>query len=788
MMHSSCIGIADALQKGMGALAFAALTFLSVSTASAADLLRPRLKPSKQPAPREAAAGRFRAVEVHLQALEATTCEVTLFPGETLSLERVEWTQLPNGDRVWSGRIVNEPLSRATFAVRGKTLSGVIDRAMTTGNELFEITPSPSGYQVFQHDPDRLPPVLSQTLPAPIPTGRQAVPAGADPTVDQPVIDLMVVYTPASRARYGKEGLEAKILQAVADANTAFVNSRINARFALVHLSEIAYTETGLSSTALVALQRTSDGQLDEVHALRDAHGADLVALISEDTSSCGLSYVMATPSPGFAGNAFSVVYSGCLASLSLAHELGHLLGCQHDRSSTSGAAAFPYAYGWRQCDPDGPQFRTIMAEACGGAIRVNYFSNPALEYSGSPLGIDATLDPSNGADNARAINQTASIAAAFRTLPPAAPTGLAANLQGTPAVQLSWTDNASSESEYIVERSTGASPASWTVLAVLPRDTTGHTDNTVAVGTTFSYRVFARNSAGSSASTATVTVTVPAPVPKTPSNITANAAPGQVSIGWTDESDNETGFRLERSANGGVFFFWIQLPANTTSYLDPQVSTGGTYAYRISAVNAAGRSGTIESAAVVVPSAIPPAPTNVSLTATPSSVTVTWLDLASNETGYRLERSANGGAFLLWINLPANTTSYTDTLVTTGSTYSYRLIANSTTGSSPPSSAPSITVPGIPPTAPAGLVAAAVSRTQINLNWSDTSLTETGFTIDRSLNGTSWTPLANVGPNVQTYSNTGLKQNTLYYYRVRAYNAWGSSPATAVVSLRTNP
>lgn len=788
MMHSSCIGIADALQKGMGALAFAALTFLSVSTASAADLLRPRLKPSKQPAPREAAAGRSRAVEVHLPALEASTCEVTLFPGETLSLERLEWTQLPNGDRIWSGRIANEPLSRATFAVRGKTLSGVIDRAMTSGNELFEITPSPAGYQVFQHDPERLPPVLSQTLPAPIPTGRQAVPAGTDPASDQPVIDLMVVYTPASRARYGKEGLEAKILQAVADANTAFVNSRINARFALVHLREVAYTENGLSSTALVALQRTTDGQLDEVHALRDTYGADLVALISEDTSSCGLSYVMTTPSPGFAGNAFSVVYSGCLASLSLAHELGHLLGCQHDRSSTSGAAAFPFAYGWRQCDPSGPQFRTIMAEACGGAIRVNYFSNPALEYSGSPLGIDAVLDPTNGADNARAINQTASIAAAFRTLPPSAPTELAANLLVTPAVQLKWTDNALNESEYIVERGIGASPTTWTVLTVLPRDTTGHTDNTVTVATTYSYRVFARNSAGPSSSTAAVAITVPAPAPRTPSNLVATAAPGQVTVRWTDESDNETGFRLERSANGGAFFFWIQLPANTATYLDPQVSTGGTYAYRVSAINAAGRSGTIESPAVVVPSAIPPAPSNVSLTATPTTVNISWLDLAPNETGYRLERSANGGTFLLWIILPANTTSYTDTLVTTGTTYSYRLIATSAEGSSAPSATPSITVPGVPPTAPTGLIATPASRTQITLSWTDTSMNETGYTIDRSLNGTSWTPLVNLGPNVQTYSNTGLKQNTLYYYRVRAYNAWGSSPASAVVSLRTNP
>jgi|GEM_PF-4470116 len=70
----------------------------------------------------------------------------------------------------------------------------------------------------------------------------------------------MVLYTPASRVRYGQAGMEAKILQSVAEANTAMQNSQIQAQFSLVHMGEVAYTESGSMSVTLTALQRTTDG------------------------------------------------------------------------------------------------------------------------------------------------------------------------------------------------------------------------------------------------------------------------------------------------------------------------------------------------------------------------------------------------------------------------------------------------------------------------------------------------------------------------------------------------
>ena len=74
-------------------------------------------------------------------------------------------------------------------------------------------------------------------------------------------------------------------------------------------------------------------------------------------------------------------------------------------------------------------------------------------------------------------------------------------------------------------------------------------------------------------------------------------------------------------------------------------------------------------------------------------------------------------------------------------------------------------------PEAPSSLSATSVSRTRIDLAWVDNSNNETGFKIERSLNGTSWAQIATVGAGITSYNDTGLTCGTTYYYRVCAYN-----------------
>jgi hypothetical protein len=78
------------------------------------------------------------------------------------------------------------------------------------------------------------------------------------------------------------------------------------------------------------------------------------------------------------------------------------------------------------------------------------------------------------------------------------------------------------------------------------------------------------------------------------------------------------------------------------------------------------------------------------------------------------------------------------------------------------------------PPSAPTALVVQRNSKTKATLTWTDNSGNETGFQIERSADGTTFTQIATVGANVTTYQDSGV--NKAYYYRVRAFNSAGNS------------
>jgi len=298
-------------------------------------------------------------------------------------------------------------------------------------------------------------------------------------------------------------------------------------------------------------------------------------------------------------------------------------------------------------------------------------------------------LDPANAADNVRSMNNTAATMAAFRSSAvtlPAAPTGLTATAVAYNQINLSWVDNASNESNYTVERSINGS--TWSEIATLSANTVSFSSTGLSASTTYYFRVRASNSAGYSGySTASATTpSVQTTPPAAPSNLFANAiSSSQINLTWTDQSSNEDGFRIERSTDGANFGLVTTVGANVTSYADTGRNAGTTYYYRVQAYNAGGNSGYVAAStttqAVVAP---PAAPSNLSAsTVSPSQLGLTWTQNSSNENGFYLERSLNGSSWLQYKTLGPDVTGFTDSNLSHGTTYYYRIRAFNAAGMS---------------------------------------------------------------------------------------------------------
>jgi hypothetical protein len=177
----------------------------------------------------------------------------------------------------------------------------------------------------------------------------------------------------------------------------------------LVELREVPFVEAGRIESDLEILKQENDGALDEVGALRDAYGADVVQLVVEEGDGCGISYSMGKSGPSFSEWAFSVVERSCIdTTYAMAHELGHNLGCDHAPEDPMTRGAFSYSYGYKDLVAG---FRTIMAY--GPGRRVARFSSPRVLFEGVPTGTERQ-------DNARSLNELRGTFARFRSSLPA--------------------------------------------------------------------------------------------------------------------------------------------------------------------------------------------------------------------------------------------------------------------------------------------------------------------------------------------------------------------------------
>lgn len=277
--------------------------------------------------------------------------------------------------------------------------------------------------------------------------------------------------------------------------------------------------------------------------------------------------------------------------------------------------------------------------------------------------------------------------------LPPTTPTSLTASVAGTSEIDLNWSDTAGDQIGFQVQRS--IDNQTWSLIA--STTATSYSDSNLNDGTTFYYRIRAYSGSGSSAYTSAVSATTLLSPPAAPDNLSVTATQDhEIDLSWTDHSNNESGFYIERSLDGTIWSQIDSVAANMTSYSDTGLTGGKTYFYRVRAYNAGGTSAYTDVASIAALPAVVPASAASDLVASsmvPGTVNLNWTGNAGDD-GFLVQRSTDR---LNWTTVAdvGSATSYTDQSVNANSQYTYRILAYNPAGDAPPSHLLSLMTPG---------------------------------------------------------------------------------------------
>jgi hypothetical protein len=383
------------------------------------------------------------------------------------------------------------------------------------------------------------------------------------------------------------------------------------------------------------------------------------------------------------------------------------------------------------------------------------------------------------------------------------APTNVTATPVGDSQIDLAWTDNATTERGFEVFRSLTGIGGSYSRYARLRgANVTAYSDSQVTTGQEYCYQVSALESGAvsgpfSTGVCATIDDTPPTDAPTPPTGLSATTISDQrIDLAWIDQSDNESGFSVERATGAGGTFVEVDVVgSDATAFSDTGLAAQTEYCYQVRAYNAVGNSVYASIACSTTDDAgTTPEPLGAptGLTASAPGVTaveLSWSDNATDEIGFDVHRSTNGinGTYnRLSLFRGANSSSYTDNTVAEDTEYCYKVRAAENRSIFGDFSVAACATPGSPPVTeppagPTALGTTAVNEQRIDLDWMDNADSESGFEVERALGASgTFVQIDVLGMNVQSYQDTALDAETEYCYRVRAFNDIGDSAYTA--------